>query len=153
MPIHYGSPKLNIQTISSPLGTQLPQASGAGYAYRMDNLDKIAVTFMGDGSASEGDFHSAMNFASTLKSQTLFICRNNGYAISVPCVDQYRGDGIVTRGIGYGIDAFRVDGNDVIAVYNAVKFAREHIIKNKEPYLLEFMSYRIGDHSTSDQSL
>ena len=59
----------------------------------------------------------------------------------------------MTRGIGYGIDSLRVDGNDVIAVYNAVKHAREHIIKNKEPYLLEFMSYRIGDHSTSDQSL
>ena len=72
MPVHYGSKELNYVTISSPLATQIPQASGTGYVYRINNENRIALTFFGDGAASEGDFHSAMNFAATLKSQTLF---------------------------------------------------------------------------------
>jgi len=68
MPIHYGSKELNIVTVSSPLCTQLPQASGCGYTYRINKEDRIAVTYFGEGSASEGDFHPALNFAATLKS-------------------------------------------------------------------------------------
>jgi len=152
MPVHYGSRKLNYQTVSSPLCTQVPQASGAGFNYRVRKLDKVAVTYFGEGAASEGDFHSALNFASTLKSQTLFFCRNNMYAISTPIDDQYHGDGIAVRGLAYGMNTIRVDGNDVFAVYNAVKAAREFIVKNGEPALIESMSYRGGDHSTSDFS-
>jgi 2-oxoisovalerate dehydrogenase E1 component alpha subunit len=152
MPIHFGSKKLNYQTVSSPLCTQVPQASGAGYHYRVKNMNKVAVTYFGDGAASEGDFHTAMNFASTLKSQTLFLCRNNLFAISTSINEQFTGDGIAIRGIGYGINSLRVDGNDVFAVYNSVKTAREMIIKNKQPALIEFMTYRGGDHSTSDFS-
>jgi len=87
MPIHYGSKDLNIVTVSSPLTTQVPQASGAGYKFRINKEDRIAVTYFGEGSASEGDFHSALNFAATLRSQTLFYCRNNMYAISTPVDD------------------------------------------------------------------
>lgn len=152
MPIHYGSKKYNYQTVSSPLCTQVPQASGAGYLYRTQNLDKIAVTYFGDGAASEGDFHPALNFASTLDCQTLFFCRNNMYAISTPIDEQYRGDGIAIRGIGYDIHTLRIDGNDIFAVYNAVKEARELIVNLKRPVLIESMSYREGDHSTSDFS-
>jgi 2-oxoisovalerate dehydrogenase E1 component alpha subunit len=152
MPVHYGSKKLNYQTVSSPLCTQVPQASGAGYHYRVQKLNKIAVTYFGEGAASEGDFHPALNFASTLRSQTLFYCRNNMYAISTPIDDQYNGDGISARGLAYGINTIRVDGNDVFAVYNAVKSAREHIISTGTPALIESMSYRGGDHSTSDFS-
>lgn len=152
MPVHYGSKKLNYQTVSSPLCTQLPHASGCGYHYRVKNLNKVAVTYFGDGAASEGDFHSAMNFAATLNSQTMFICRNNMFAISTGVDEQYKGDGIAIRGLGYGINSIRVDGNDVFAVYNAVKKAREMIIENKFPVLIELMSYRVGDHSTSDFS-
>jgi 2-oxoisovalerate dehydrogenase E1 component alpha subunit len=152
MPVHYGSRKLNYQTVSSPLCTQVPQASGAGYHYRVSNQNKIAVTYFGDGAASEGDFHPALNFASVLKSQTLFFCRNNMYAISTPIDDQYNGDGIAIRGLAYGIHTIRVDGNDVFAVYNAVKAAREHIVTTGTPALIESMTYRMGDHSTSDFS-
>lgn len=152
MPVHYGSKDLNYQTVSSPLCTQVPQASGAGYHYRVKNMDKICVTYFGEGAASEGDFHSALNFASVLKSQTLFFCRNNMYAISTPIDDQYSGDGIAARGIAYGINTIRVDGNDVLAVYNAVKSARELIVTEKKPVVIEAMSYRAGDHSTSDSS-
>ena len=87
MPVHYGSKDLNIVTISSTLTTQVPHASGAGYSFRTNNEDRIAATYFGDGAASEGDFHSALNFAATLRSKTLFICRNNMYAISTPIDD------------------------------------------------------------------
>ena len=87
MPVHYGSKELNICTVSSPLCTQLPQAAGAGYKYRINNEDRIAVTYFGEGAASEGDFHPALNFAATLRCQTLFYCRNNMYAISTPIDD------------------------------------------------------------------
>ena len=143
---------MNICTVSSPLTTQLPQASGAGYKYRINGEDKVAVTYFGEGAASEGDFHPALNFAATLRCQTLFYCRNNMYAISTPIDDQYAGDGIAIRGIAYGMPTLRVDGNDIFAIYAATKQAREMIIRDKRPVLIEAMSYRIGDHSTSDFS-
>ena len=152
MPVHYGSKDLNICTVSSPLCTQLPQASGAGYKYRINNENRIAVTYFGEGAASEGDFHPALNFAATLRCQTLFYCRNNMYAISTPIDDQYAGDGIAVRGVSYGMPTLRVDGNDIFAIYAATKQAREMIIRDKRPVLIEAMSYRIGDHSTSDNS-
>jgi 2-oxoisovalerate dehydrogenase E1 component alpha subunit len=152
MPVHYGSKELNICTVSSPLCTQVPQASGAGYQYRIKGQDRIAITYFGEGAASEGDFHSALNFAATLRCQTLFFCRNNMYAISTPIDDQYAGDGIVVRGVAYGMPSVRVDGNDIFAIYNACKHARELIIKEKRPALIEAISYRVGDHSTSDFS-
>jgi len=152
MPVHYGSKELNICTVSSPLCTQVPQASGAGYQYRIKGQDRIAITYFGEGAASEGDFHSALNFAATLRCQTLFFCRNNMYAISTPIDDQYAGDGIVVRGVAYGMPSVRVDGNDIFAIYNACKQARELIINEKRPALVEAISYRVGDHSTSDFS-
>lgn len=152
MPVHYGSNELNYVTVSSPLGTQIPQASGSGYQFRVKGEDRIALTFFGDGAASEGDFHSAMNFAATLKCQTLFFCRNNMFAISTPVDEQFAGDGIAARGIAYGMNTIRVDGNDLFAVYNAAKYARKKIIEEKAPVLIEAISYRGGDHSTSDFS-
>jgi 2-oxoisovalerate dehydrogenase E1 component alpha subunit len=119
MPIHYGSKDINVVTVSSPLCTQVPQASGAGYNFRINNKDRIAVTYFGEGAASEGDFHPALNFAATLRCQTLFFCRNNMYAISTPIDDQYAGDGIVIRGVSYGMPSIRVDGNDIFAIHAA----------------------------------
>eukprot|EP01094_Clydonella_sp_ATCC50884_P011458 TRINITY_DN2123_c0_g1_i1.p1 TRINITY_DN2123_c0_g1~~TRINITY_DN2123_c0_g1_i1.p1 ORF type:complete len:506 (+),score=138.19 TRINITY_DN2123_c0_g1_i1:165-1520(+) len=154
MPVHYGSRELNFHTISSPLATQIPQASGAGYALRHvhGNTDACCVCYFGDGAASEGDFHAALNFAATLDSPTIFFCRNNGYAISTPVHEQYRGDGIAARGPGYGIDTIRVDGNDLFAVYNVMAKARKIATEESRPVLVEAMSYRVGHHSTSDDS-
>jgi 2-oxoisovalerate dehydrogenase E1 component alpha subunit len=95
-------------------GTQIPQACGAGYALKMEGKKACAVAYFGDGAASEGDFHAALNMAATTESPVIFFCRNNGYAISTPASEQYRGDGIASRGHGYGIDTIRVDGNDVL---------------------------------------
>mmetsp|Transcript_2595 Transcript_2595/g.6136 ORF Transcript_2595/g.6136 Transcript_2595/m.6136 type:complete len:436 (+) Transcript_2595:3-1310(+) len=152
MPIHYGSKEHNFQTISSPLGTQIPQAAGAGYALKREGSENIAVCYFGEGAASEGDFHAAINFAAVTSAHTLFICRNNGYAISTPVQEQYNGDGIAGRGPGYGIDTVRVDGNDVWAVYSATREARKRIIETGRPVLLELLSYRGGHHSTSDDA-
>jgi 2-oxoisovalerate dehydrogenase E1 component alpha subunit len=159
MPIHYGDKDLHIHTISSPLATQLPQASGAAYALKMQKLRdpdakaRVVVAYFGEGSASEGDFHAALNFAATRSCPVIFICRNNGYAISTPTLDQYRGDGIASRGIGYGIDSIRVDGNDIWAVREATKRARELALTDGgRPVLIECMTYRVAHHSTSDDS-
>jgi 2-oxoisovalerate dehydrogenase E1 component alpha subunit len=152
MPVHYGSRELNFHTISSPLGTQLPQATGVAYALKRAGKEAVAVCFFGEGAASEGDFHPALNFASTLDAPVLFFCRNNGYAISTPSSDQYRGDGIAGRAAGYGIKAIRFDGNDLLAVHDATKFARQYSLEHNRPVFLEAMSYRAGHHSTSDDA-
>jgi 2-oxoisovalerate dehydrogenase E1 component alpha subunit len=152
MPIHYGSPQLHFQTVSSPLATQLPQAAGAGYALKLEGQDRVVCCFFGEGAASEGDCHAGMNFAATLGGQTLFLCRNNGFAISTPAAEQYKGDGIYARGLGYGMRCIRVDGNDLLACYVAVAKARALILEHRAPVLLEAMTYRGGHHSTSDDS-
>ena len=153
MPIHYGSKALNYQTISSPLATQIPQASGAAYAVKASGReDECVVAYFGEGAASEGDFHPALNFAATLECPVVFFCRNNGYAISTPLKDQYRGDGIASRAQGYGMASIRVDGNDIFAVYEATQAARNLAISEQRPVLVESMSYRQGHHSTSDDS-
>ncbi|KAL6911084.1 thiamine diphosphate-binding protein [Trichoderma evansii] len=159
MPVHYGCKELNIHTVSSPLATQLPQASGAAYALKLQKLQdpnlkpRVAVVFFGEGAASEGDFHAALNIAATRSCPIVFICRNNGFAISTPTLDQYRGDGIASRGIGYGIDTIRVDGNDIWAVREATKKAREMALEGGgKPVLIEAMTYRVSHHSTSDDS-
>ncbi|KAF1912680.1 thiamine diphosphate-binding protein [Ampelomyces quisqualis] len=159
MPVHYGSKELNIHTISSTLATQIPQAAGAAYALKMQNIQnpdqpsRVAVCYFGEGAASEGDFHAALNIAATRQVPCIFICRNNGYAISTPTSDQYRGDGIASRGAGYGIATLRVDGNDIFAVRRATKTARKLALENGgQPILIEMMAYRVGHHSTSDDS-
>jgi 2-oxoisovalerate dehydrogenase E1 component alpha subunit len=152
MHVHYGKKSLNFQTISSPLGTQIPQAAGAAYALKLSGKNQIAIAYFGDGAASEGDFHAAVNMASTTDSPVIFFCRNNGYAISTPVREQYRGDGIASRGSGYGVDTIRVDGNDILAVYEAVKHARKVCRELSRPVLIEALTYRLGHHSTSDDS-
>lgn len=159
MPVHYGSKELHIHTISSPLATQIPHASGAAYAVKMQDMQnptedpRVVACYFGEGAASEGDFHAALNIAATRACPVLFICRNNGYAISTPTLEQYRGDGIASRGVGYGIDTIRVDGNDVLAVREVTKYARDLALKDGgKPVLIEAMSYRISHHSTSDDS-
>eukprot|EP00604_Paraphysomonas_vestita_P003233 CAMPEP_0174821456 /NCGR_PEP_ID=MMETSP1107-20130205/8268_1 /TAXON_ID=36770 /ORGANISM="Paraphysomonas vestita, Strain GFlagA" /LENGTH=337 /DNA_ID=CAMNT_0016038499 /DNA_START=210 /DNA_END=1221 /DNA_ORIENTATION=+ len=153
MPVHYGSAEHNFQTISSPLATQIPQAAGAAYALKLTpNNKSVVLCYFGEGAASEGDFHAGMNFAATTQSPCIFFCRNNGYAISTPTKDQYRGDGIISRAAGYGMCAIRVDGNDIFAVHRATQEARKIALTENKPVFIEVMSYRRGHHSTSDDS-
>jgi len=110
------------------------------------------VCYMGEGATSEGDFHAGMNMAGVLGGPCVFIVRNNGFAISTPIIDQYAGAGIASRGPGYGLDTIRVDGNDALAVLAAVREARRRAVEGKKGVLVEAMTYRVGHHSTSDDS-
>lgn len=161
MPIHYGSNECNYMTISSPLGTQIPQATGYAYSQKIPHvnaqtgeldseINNVTLCYFGEGAASEGDFHAGLNMAAVLKAPVIFFARNNGYAISTPADEQFAGDGIASRGVGYGIRTVRVDGADVLAVYAATKYAREIAVKTGEPVLIESIAYRLGAHSTSD---
>merc|ERR1719356_2193590 len=150
--VHYCMLEKNIQTVHAVLGAQIPQAPGAGYAYKIQDADQVSVVYFGDGAASEGDALTALNFASVYGSQTLFICRNNGYSISTGVEDQYGGDGIAARALAFGIPAIRVDGNDLVAVFTATSEARRMCVEQKTPVLIELMTYRVGDHTTSDDS-
>ena len=157
MPIHYGDRARNFHTVSSPLATQIPHAVGFSYAKKLrsekmvgKDARSIVACYFGDGTSSEGDFHTGLNFAATLKCPVIFICRNNGYAISTPTKEQYGGDGIVSRAEGYGLTSCRVDGGDARAVFAATREARRQVIETGRPILLELMTHRLGDHSTSD---
>ncbi len=161
MPIHYGSQELHYMTISSPLGTQIPQATGHAYSQKVPHIDastgelsseinNVTMCYFGEGAASEGDFHAGLNMAAVHKAPVIFFARNNGYAISTPADEQFAGDGIASRGVGYGIKTIRVDGADALAVYAATKEARALSVKTGEPILIESIAYRLGAHSTSD---
>ena len=150
MPIHYGSQRCHFMTVSSPLATQIPQAAGYAYGQKLKGADACTLCYFGEGAASEGDFHAGMNMAAVLKTPTIFFCRNNGYAISTAADEQYVGDGIACRGVGYGMKTIRVDGFDALAVYEATRVAREHACQHNEPVLIEAIAYRVGAHSTSD---
>ncbi|KAI7742214.1 hypothetical protein M8C21_017770, partial [Ambrosia artemisiifolia] len=132
--------------------TQLPQAVGMAYSQKMDKKDACVVAFFGDGTTSEGDFHAALNFAAVMDAPVVFICRNNGWAISTQVTEQFRSDGVVVKGQAYGISSIRVDGNDALAVYNVVRSAREMAVNEQRPILIEAMTYRVSHHSTSDDS-
>ncbi|KAK7316943.1 hypothetical protein RJT34_00779 [Clitoria ternatea] len=152
MPAHYGSNKHNYLTVASTIATQISHAVGAAYSLKMDKKDACSVTFFGDGGSSEGDFHAALNFAAVTEAPVIFICRNNGWAISTPISDQFRSDGVVVKGQAYGVRSIRVDGNDALAIYSAVQAARQMAITEGRPILIEALTYRVGHHSTSDDS-
>lgn len=150
MPNHFGSRKLNVVHVSSPIGTKIPHAAGAAYAMKLQGEKNVVLCYFGEGATSEGDFHVGLNFAAVRKAPVIFFCRNNGYAISTPCEQQFASDGIAPKGDGYGISSIRVDGNDFFAVYGAVADARQWCLDGKGPVLIEAMTYRLGAHSTSD---
>jgi len=150
MPNHFGSRKLNVVHVSSPIGTKIPHAAGAAYAMKIQEEKNVVLCYFGEGATSEGDFHVGLNFAAVRKAPVIFFCRNNGFAISTPCQEQFACDGIASKGSGYGIHSIKVDGNDFFAVYGAVSDARKWCLDGKGPVLIEAMTYRVGAHSTSD---
>lgn len=150
MPVHYGSSKLHYMTISSPLATQIPQSTGYAYGQKMAGDGHCTVVYFGEGAASEGDFHAGLNMAAVHRVPAIFFCRNNGYAISTPANEQFAADGIAPRGFGYKMDTIRVDGNDILAVYQATEAARKLAVEENRPVLIEAMTYRLAAHSSSD---
>lgn len=150
MPNHFGSRIHNVVTVSSPIATQIPHAAGCAYAMKLQNEKSVTLCYFGEGATSEGDFHVGLNFAAVRKAPAIFFCRNNCYAISTPACCQFASDGVAPKGVGYGIPAVRIDGNDFEAVYKTVLEARHHCLDGKGPVLIEAMTYRLGAHSSSD---
>ena len=150
MPVHYSFREQNMVSISSPIGTQIVQAAGVGMAMKQKGAETVALTFFGDGSTSSNDFHSGLNFAGVYKAPVIFVCENNGWAISLPVERQTAAKTMAHKAVAYGMPGVRVDGNDVLAVYKAVRDARERGLKGEGPTLLEFVTYRMGGHSSSD---
>ena len=140
----------NIFPISIGVGTHPIHAAGMGYAFKSLGKKAVAMPFFGDGATSEGDTMEALNFAGVFKSQTVFLCENNYYAISVPLKLQTASKSIAQKAIAFGMDGIQVDGNDALAVYSACKQAAEKARKGDGPTLIECLTYRFGAHSTAD---
>ena|SRR5437773_11446156 len=150
MPDHYTCRASHWLSISSPVGTQITQAVGFAWAAKLKHDDLATLVFFGDGATSCSDFHSGMNFAGVFKAPTVFFCRNNGWAISVPTERQTASETLAQKGIAYGVPAVRVDGNDVFAVVFSVRDAVARASRGEGPTLIEALTYRMGGHSTSD---
>ncbi|PYZ94372.1 2-oxoisovalerate dehydrogenase [Salipaludibacillus keqinensis] len=150
MPGHFGQKKNRIVTGSSPVTTQVPHAVGFGLAAKMKNEDFVAFTTFGEGSSNQGDFHEGINFASVHDLPVIFMCENNKYAISVPLDKQLNIEKVSDRAVGYGIYGDSVDGNDPLAVYEAISHARERARIGEGPSLIETVSYRLTPHSSDD---
>jgi pyruvate dehydrogenase E1 component alpha subunit len=143
---------VNVLPVSVPVGSQPLHASGIGMAMKFKKTNAACIGFVGDGGTSEGDFHEAMNFAGVFKANTVMIVQNNQFAISVPRSRQTASQTIAQKAIAYGFEGLQVDGNDVIAVYNATKEALDKARSGKGPALLELYTYRMGDHTTADDA-
>jgi len=143
---HFGSREHAICGMISHLGPQLGIADGVGLAYKLQKKDKAALVFSGDGGTSEGDFHEALNVASVWDLPVIFLVENNGYALSTPVSEQYRCESLVYKAEGYGMEGVRIDGNNVLTVYDTLRGIREYCIKYQRPYLVECMTFRMRGH-------
>jgi 2-oxoisovalerate dehydrogenase E1 component alpha subunit len=150
MPGHFGQKSNKIVTGSSPVTTQVPHAVGIALGGKMEKKDLVTFVTFGEGSSNQGDFHEGANFAGVHKLPVIFMCENNKYAISVPIEKQLACESVADRAIGYGMPGFSVDGNDPLAVYEAVKAAADRGRKGEGPTLIETVSYRLTPHSSDD---
>lgn len=144
--------EIHATPIAVPIGTQMLHATGLAWAAKYRGDDQIACTFFGDGATSEGDFHEAMNFAANLDIGVVFFCQNNQWAISVPGHIQCSAETVAQRGVAYGMDCLRCDGNDIFAVVYCMNKAIESARKNNRPTFIEAVTYRLGDHTTADDA-
>ncbi len=133
-----------------PIATQLLQAVGVASAGAHLGEDWVALTFIGDGGSSEGDFHEALNFAAVFAAPVVFVAENNGWAISVPTEKQMRNTRIADRAAGYGMPGVTVDGNDLAAVWGVARAAVERARRGEGPTLIEAVTYRLAPHTSSD---
>jgi pyruvate dehydrogenase E1 component alpha subunit len=136
--------------ISVPVGSQMLHAVGLAWAERYQSTDRIAITFMGEGGTSEGEFHEACNLAGVWKAGVIIYVQNNFWSISLPWHKQSASATVAEKGFAYGFPGIRVDGNDIFAVYAAVKLAEERARSGQGPTLIEGVTYRLGAHTTSD---
>lgn len=150
MPSHFSDPNYKIVTGSACVGTQVPHAVGIALASKLRKLDEVTAVFFGDGATSTGDVHESMNFAGVHKLPVIFVCEHNEYAISVRWNKQAAIDNVAKRADGYGFPGVTIDGNDVLAVYEAAKKAVERARKGEGATFIEAKTYRLVAHTSDD---
>ena len=143
---HFGTQDYKIVGMISHLGPQLGVADGIALANKLQENGQITAVFTGEGGTSEGDFHEALNVAAVWDLPVIFIVENNGYGLSTPTSEQFRCEQIAHRGKGYGMEAYTIDGNNVLEVYNTIASLRNDLKKNPRPILLECMTFRMRGH-------
>lgn len=143
---HFGNRAHHICGMISHLGPQLAIADGVALAHKLRKEQKISLAFTGDGGTSEGDFHEALNVAAVWDLPVIFVIENNGYGLSTPVNEQYRCISLVDKAKGYGMEGVKIDGNNVLEVYDTIKGIREFCIRNQKPYLVECLTFRMRGH-------
>jgi len=141
---------LRVLPVNVPIGSQINHAAGIAYASKLQGKRDAAITFIGDGGTSHGEFHEGLNFAAVYDSPMVAIIQNNQYAISTPRSLQSKAGTLAQKAVGYGIPGIQVDGNDPLAMYVATKAALDRARAGEGPTLIEAMTYRLGPHTTSD---
>jgi pyruvate dehydrogenase E1 component alpha subunit len=140
----------NIASICVPIATHVPHAAGLAWGKKLRGEKVVAMAFFGDGATSEGAFHEGVNFAAVMNAPAVFVCNNNHWAISTPIESQTRAETLADKAVGYGIPGVRVDGLDVLAVYEAAREAVERARSGGGPTLIEAVHYRAAPHGTAD---
>ncbi len=140
----------NVASICVPIATQVPHAAGLAWGKKLKGERACALVFFGDGATSEGAFHEGANFAGVMQAPLVLFCNNNQWAISTPVSAQTHADALVDKAIGYGIPGVRVDGGDVLAVYEATREAVERARSGGGPTFIEAVTYRTAPHATAD---
>ena len=151
MPGHYGIASRNILSVSSPVATQLLHATGIAWAAKLRGSDAVAITYIGEGSSNQGDFHEGLNFAGVPRLPVVYVVENNGYAISVPMALQSAVKDIAVRGAGYNMPGIVVDGDDVLECYRVGREAIDRARAGEGPTLIEAKVTRLTAHSSDDQ--
>jgi len=149
-PGHFSDSRLNITSGGSPVAAQMVRGAGVAYALKMDGTDKVLMTCYGEGAGSEGDAHEAFNFASIYKLPEIFVCENNGFAISTPMRKEYAIEHVAQRAAGYGFPGVTVDGRDPVTCYHVAKEAIARARAGHGPTLIECLVDRLGAHSSED---
>ena len=140
----------NVASICVPIATHVPHAAGLAWGKKLRGENVVAMAFFGDGATSEGAFHEGVNFAAVMNAPAVFVCNNNQWAISTPIEAQTRAETLADKAVGYGIPGVRVDGLDVLAVYEAAREAVERARAGGGPTLIEAVHYRAAPHATAD---
>ena len=143
---HFGSNEHHIIGMISHIGAQLGVADGVALYHKINNEKKVVLVFTGEGGTSEGDFHEALNIAAVWNLPVIFIIENNEFALSTTTNEQYKCKQLIDKGIGYGIDTKRIDGNNILEVYSTVKKYAHEIRENPHPILIEAVTFRMGGH-------
>jgi len=143
---HFGCQESKIIGMISHLGPQLGVADGIALASKLKHNNEVTAVFSGEGATSEGDFHEALNIASVWDLPVLFCIENNGYGLSTPTSEQYRCKAIVDKGLGYGMEAHQIDGNNIVEVYQKISEIAASVRKNPRPVLIEFITFRRRGH-------